>query len=103
MKRKAMEIDKSKIERARDGKGSAGNFVPSGGISSGGMGGGGRGGGLVLDSAPSYSRCGARTRARLQTPRPHAHATRRKQQAADLFHFGVSRVRVGGPACAMHC
>jgi hypothetical protein len=66
MKRKAMEIDKSKIERARDGKGSAGNFVPSGGISSGGMGGGGRGGGLDLDSAPSFSRCGGRTRARLQ-------------------------------------
>jgi len=55
MKRKAMEIDKSKIERARDGKGSAGNFVPSGGISSG-MGGGGRGGGLGDDSTPTYSR-----------------------------------------------
>ena len=55
MKRKAMEIDKSKIERARDGKGGAGGFVPSGGISSGGMGGGGRG--IDLDTTPTFSRC----------------------------------------------
>ena len=54
MKRKAMEIDKSKIERARDGKGGAGGFVPAGGISSG-MGGGGRG--LDLDTTPTFSRC----------------------------------------------
>ena len=58
MKRKAMEIDKSKIERARDGKGGAGGFVPSGGISSGGMGGGGRG--IDLDSTPTFSRCAPR-------------------------------------------
>lgn len=55
MKRKAMEIDKSKIERARDGRGSGGSFVPSGGISSGGMGGGGRG--IDLDTTPTFSRC----------------------------------------------
>lgn len=56
MKRKAMEIEKSKMERARDGKaGGVSAYVPSSisGVSVSGV-----RSGVDQDSTPTYSRCG---------------------------------------------
>jgi hypothetical protein len=53
MKRKAMEIEKSKMERARDGKGIASMYVPSS-VSSISV--SGTRSGADLDVTPTYSR-----------------------------------------------
>lgn len=53
MKRKAMEIEKTKMERARDGKGVTGAYVPST-MSSVSV--GGPRSGVDLDSTPTYNR-----------------------------------------------
>lgn len=52
MKRKAMEIEKNKMERARDGKGVTGAYVPST-MSSVSV---GPKSGVDLDSTPTYNR-----------------------------------------------